>query len=310
MARPLKNSADWFSHDAYASEDERLMRLESRYGIAGYGVFFKLIELLTVSDDFEIREPDEWWYSMYAHKWHVKEAAMKDIFKAMIELSLIRLENGKIYSKSLKQRMEPLLQKREKDRVNKSTRVFAAKTPVSVAITPIIDTENAQSKVKESKGEKSTDIECSARIDITPDSKESSANGRQSKKQKPIKSVKKISKGKRQSPFVGKEISAMIAAVKLTAAVEEFKEPKSRQRMIGQNFLWLLKGTSERPPIPPDEIKRRLLVICQDDFKRQNRASIGYLYREVKGWVEPDKRIKTGNPKDMVMAEIFRTTKI
>lgn len=79
----------------------------------------------------------------------------------------------------------------------------------------------------------------------------------------------------------------MLVALRRAARVDEFKESRDLQRQWARNFLFLLSGTKERPPIPPEEISRRLAVICSDSFKSKNRSSIAFLYREVKGFVEP-----------------------
>ena len=46
MARPRKQTVDYFPHDTNASERRTLTIMESKYGIEGYAFWFKLLELL------------------------------------------------------------------------------------------------------------------------------------------------------------------------------------------------------------------------------------------------------------------------
>ena len=36
----------WFKHDFYACMDQKMQRLDFKYPVVGYGIFFKVIELL------------------------------------------------------------------------------------------------------------------------------------------------------------------------------------------------------------------------------------------------------------------------
>lgn len=169
MARPRKNTADYFSHDAFASQDLKIKKLESKYGIAGYGFYFKMLELLCSNEDYEIDKPDqEWWFPLYASDWKLNKKDDKgkliiiDIYKDCLKLNLFAVENKKLFSPSFKKRMKPLEEKRKKDRgkgdkstVDSCKKVIAAKTPVSEAKTPVSEAKTTQSKVKYSKEKES-----------------------------------------------------------------------------------------------------------------------------------------------------------
>lgn len=77
----------------------------------------------------------------------------------------------------------------------------------------------------------------------------------------------------------------MLAAVKRAVHIDEFRESRDQQRQWARNFIYLQQGTRDRAPIPAEEIKRRLIAICRDEFKAKNRNSIQYLYKEVKAFV-------------------------
>jgi len=36
----------WFKHDFYTCMDQKMQRLDFKYPVVGYGIFFKIIELL------------------------------------------------------------------------------------------------------------------------------------------------------------------------------------------------------------------------------------------------------------------------
>jgi hypothetical protein len=60
MGRPLKLSADYFPHDAHASDGETITILENHFGPEGYMAWFKLLERLTSSRNHVIdaRKPE------------------------------------------------------------------------------------------------------------------------------------------------------------------------------------------------------------------------------------------------------------
>lgn len=53
MARPIKNNADYFSHDASMRNDPKIKYIRTKYGMVGYGLYCMLLEYLTNSEFFE-----------------------------------------------------------------------------------------------------------------------------------------------------------------------------------------------------------------------------------------------------------------
>jgi len=53
MARPKKNNADYFSHDADMRNDLKVKALRNKFGITGYAVWCMILEVLTDKDYFE-----------------------------------------------------------------------------------------------------------------------------------------------------------------------------------------------------------------------------------------------------------------
>jgi len=62
VARPQKQTVDYFPHDAKASEGDTLTILQSRFGNDGYAFWFKLLEKISSSENHVIdcRNPIKW----------------------------------------------------------------------------------------------------------------------------------------------------------------------------------------------------------------------------------------------------------
>jgi hypothetical protein len=130
MPRPQKNSADYFSHDADASDNTKIMIIEANHGLAAYAIFFKCIELLAKSDNSEIEEPDDLWFVLYSKKWGIEKTLLMEIFSDFFKdrIKLLQRKNGKVYSESLKRRLQPLVNKRKNMRA-KYNGVSASEIP-------------------------------------------------------------------------------------------------------------------------------------------------------------------------------------
>lgn len=137
MARPIKHNADYFPHDADMRNDPRIKALRRKFGIEGYGVYSMLLEFLTDSDYFEFKN-DSLSMELVAGDFDIETDKLCEILRYCFQLDLFQLdaETNIISCKSLDKRLEPLLSKRKRDRVE------------------VIDSDNTQSKVKERKGEK------------------------------------------------------------------------------------------------------------------------------------------------------------
>lgn len=138
MARPIKNNADYFPHDADMRNDPRIKALRRKFGIEGYGVYSMLLEFLTDSDYFEFKN-DSLSMELVAGDFDIETDKLCEILRYCFQLDLFQLdaETNVISCKSLDKRLEPLLSKRKRDR------------------NEVIGSDNTQSKVKESKEKES-----------------------------------------------------------------------------------------------------------------------------------------------------------
>jgi ATP-dependent Lon protease len=154
MARPIKNNADYFPHDADMRNDARVKALRRKFGIEGYGVYSMLIEYLTDSDYFECKISDVS-IEIIAGDFDIETAKLNEILSYCYQLDLLQFDtdNSILSCKSLDKRLEPLLTKRKRDR------------------NVVIVSENTQSKVKKSKVKESKEYITATKVATLEDRK-------------------------------------------------------------------------------------------------------------------------------------------
>lgn len=135
MARPIKNNADYFPHDADMRNDTRIKAVRRKFGIEGYGIYCMLLEFLTDSEYFEFKN-DDLSIELVAGDFDIEPTKLTQILQYFMQIDLIQMDakTSIISCKSLDNRLEPLLSKRKRDR------------------TQVIDSDNTQSRVEESRG--------------------------------------------------------------------------------------------------------------------------------------------------------------
>lgn len=135
MARPIKDNADYFTHDADMRDDPKIKALRRKFKAEGYGIWNMLLEAITDSDNFRLLIN----YEIISGDFDIEPDRLKEIINYCINLELLQYDKktGFLWSKTLDKRFEPLLSKRKRDRFI------------------VIADDNTQSKVKDSKGKKS-----------------------------------------------------------------------------------------------------------------------------------------------------------
>jgi len=110
----LSKDAYYFPHDSNARQDVKILKLRIKHGWAGYGLYWGIIEALRDQDNysFDASEPE---LISLAVGCSVDE--LIPVLETCIEVGLLVEEDGKIYSKSLKRRMEYVNEIREKRRI-------------------------------------------------------------------------------------------------------------------------------------------------------------------------------------------------
>lgn len=162
MARPNKNNAEYFSHDADMRNDVKIKALRRRFSHTGYAVWCYLLETLTDTDFFEVdyRDLNQ---ELLAADFDISIEELRTIVEYCCKINLLQLsEDGtRLYSETHKKRFSGLITKRERDRerlarlVSKREQrdedIIATKTKLKNSFR----SENTHSKVKKSKEENS-----------------------------------------------------------------------------------------------------------------------------------------------------------
>jgi hypothetical protein len=142
MARPLKNNADYFSHDNDMRNDERIKAVRRRFKHEGYSVWNMLLEKFCKAEDFTLKYNDVT-IELWAGDFEIEPEKLKEILEYFLKINLITELEDMIFSETLIKRFNGLLNKRKRK-----------KDLLSTSETPnigVMDVHNTQSKVKESK---------------------------------------------------------------------------------------------------------------------------------------------------------------
>lgn len=162
MARPIKNNAEYFTHDADMRNDVKVKALRRKFSHTGYAVWCYLLESLTDTDFFELDfNPIN--VELFAADYDVSPEELADIVEYCCRIGLLqRSDDGvRLYSEAHKRRFSGLLVKRERDRERLAATITKRQEVKNKQIAAITDKnaynrgDNPHSKVKESKGEKS-----------------------------------------------------------------------------------------------------------------------------------------------------------
>ena len=159
MARPIKHTVEYFSHDANASQGKTLTILENNYGIGGYAAWFKLLEVLSTVDNhvFRCRNSEDKEYLAARLKLKTKE--LDSILNKMADLEAIDKDlwqHGIIWSEKFVLRLKDVYDNRRQPLPTRpsndiTTPDLQTETPLLQTETPLSSVENTQSKLKDTK---------------------------------------------------------------------------------------------------------------------------------------------------------------
>lgn len=155
MARPRKNNADYFSHDADMRNDIKIKALRRKYSHSGYAVWCYLLEVLSDSDFFEV-EWSDLNIELLSADFDVSIKELRDIVDYAVRIDLLQIKNGVLYSETHKERFSALLTNRERKRISAETpktNVKESRNPAETTLKTSNGAPKPDSKVKESKGE-------------------------------------------------------------------------------------------------------------------------------------------------------------
>lgn len=158
----MAKDALWFSHDSNARNDPKIRALRHRYGAAGYGAWWIIVEMLRDAEDYRL-----------PHKPYVIESialecnmSSTDVERLLNDCSttyeLLESDGAFFWSASLARRMEPLDARREqaKEAGKKSAQRRKNGMPPTTAERPLNDRSTTVQLIKgieESKGKETED---------------------------------------------------------------------------------------------------------------------------------------------------------
>ena len=96
MARPIKNSCDYFSHDNDMRNHRKIKSLRNKFGMNGYGIWVMLLEYLTGIDGNEFEYTD-FELELIAGDFGVSVTEIREVVSYCILLELLFNNNGFIY---------------------------------------------------------------------------------------------------------------------------------------------------------------------------------------------------------------------
>ena len=116
MARPQKNNAEYFSHDADMRNDVKVKALRRKFQHTGYAVWCFILESLTDGECFEI-DYSELNREFLAADFEISVEELERIVSYCCRIGLLQLtEDNRLYSEAHQRRFASLIEKRKQDR--------------------------------------------------------------------------------------------------------------------------------------------------------------------------------------------------
>lgn len=144
MARPKKDNAEYFPHEAGMRNDDRVKALRKKYKLQGYAIWNMLIEYLAGKENFRF-EYNDFTMEIIAGDFDAEVPDIQNVISYCLTLGLLQQEEGFIVCKRLEKGLQPLLSKRKRDR----DKVIASENPQSKGE----NSKGEERKVKQSEGE-------------------------------------------------------------------------------------------------------------------------------------------------------------
>lgn len=95
------NNVKYFCHDVNARSDIKIINLQKKYGLLGYGIYFCLVEMLCSQKKYILKTD----FELLAFELKEDAKIIEDVIK---NYGLFVVSGGYFYSNSLKRRMQVL----------------------------------------------------------------------------------------------------------------------------------------------------------------------------------------------------------
>ncbi len=104
----------WFKHDFYTCMDQKMQRLDFKYPVVGYGIFFKVIELLYQNDG-----KMEYDLDFISFNVNYDKKAVDSVLK---DFDLFTIQDEVLYNNRVLESIKEITEKSEKARASANRR--------------------------------------------------------------------------------------------------------------------------------------------------------------------------------------------
>lgn len=100
----------WFKHDSDASNDPKIKKLRKKFGMAGYGVYFNILEIIARKMEDRIEEfgfvPEDWDDDILSIEFDIDTNTLRTMFDFMCDVGLFERKNGRLYNSKIQGRCD------------------------------------------------------------------------------------------------------------------------------------------------------------------------------------------------------------
>jgi hypothetical protein len=147
------NKCTYFSHDANAGNDPKILQMRSVYGLEGYGRYWIIVESMREQEGFRLSMQGQYVWDAFALRMQCDcNAAHKFVDDCINEFKLFDSDGDFFWSESLCQRMNLMDEKSQKARQSANSRWHNANAMRS-------ECDRNAKKVKESKRKEKKDLD-------------------------------------------------------------------------------------------------------------------------------------------------------
>ena len=147
----MSKDAYYFSHDSNAHTDPKVLKLRMSLGWEGYGIYWAIIENLRNQETYSICESE---FMFLTLSLAIDEAKLEQMLSKCLEVKLLEISDGKVFSPSLLRRMERAddIRNKRREAGSKGGKAKAnAKANAKATLKQNSSTKGKESKEKEIK---------------------------------------------------------------------------------------------------------------------------------------------------------------
>jgi hypothetical protein len=150
MELKMKNQS-YFSHDFYAIADPKLFALYNQFGLVGYGLYWRVVEMLHTAENNQLELKEYLYQSINQHNSTSVEQIKAMLNYAINECELFQCEDGFIYSNRVNKNINTMQEIKEKR--SKAGKISAELRKTATRVEHISTNGNTtqQNKIKENK---------------------------------------------------------------------------------------------------------------------------------------------------------------